>query len=255
MGDGLAGGVDADDAAHGCEGSGAPAPTIPSRSPAGPAMMRRNAESPFAVTRGRSSKHCDDHDTRPPCGRCPRRLLKYVAASVIGVVDRDSLLLFILAVSGSTRSRRTSSSVTISSVPRLHHQPLLGLGEEGLHSLKREIVPFWTMAFLGLLLSTFIVELRRRQTTRSRSSAWPTWAGSASSGWPKFFVLDKFIFGADPRRSRSTWSHRLCSRSAPVVVGPGGPPPRLRLRSLRLRLWRRLRRGRAPRLRSAPRVP
>jgi putative flippase GtrA len=126
------------------------------------------------------------------------RLLKYVAASVIGVITGTSLLLFFLEVVGLDPVPANIVSVTISSVPAYLINRYWVWEKKDSHSLKREIVPFWTMAFLGLLLSTLMVDYAQDHTDNSLAILLANLGGFGILWVAKFFVLDKFLFAATP---------------------------------------------------------
>ena len=77
-------------------------------------------------------------------------------------------------------------------------------GKSGSHSMTAEVLPFWGMAFLGLVLSTVLVHYAEQQ--------WDSWvlvnlANLSAFGvlWvAKFFVLDRVLFvqDVDPTTSR-----------------------------------------------------
>jgi putative flippase GtrA len=123
------------------------------------------------------------------------RLVKYVAASMCGVVIGQTCLFICLSFLDPVPANVLA--VTISTVPAYIINRYWVWAKKDANSLHREILPFWIMSFLGLLLSTFIVSF----VDDSDSKALVGLANLSGFGilWvAKFFVLDKFMFGGGP---------------------------------------------------------
>ncbi len=126
------------------------------------------------------------------------RLLKFVrysAASASGVVTGQSTLFFCLLVLDLGAVTANLLAVTIGSIPNYLINRAWTFNKRGTHSFAREVLPFWSMALLGLLLSTFTVAwaAQRWDDNVLAISA----ANTAAFGvlWvAKYFVLDKVLF-------------------------------------------------------------
>ena len=83
--------------------------------------------------------------------------VKYSTASLAGVVTGQSTLLFCLLVLDLSPVASNIIAVTLGGIPNYLINRAWTFDKQGTHSFTREVVPFWSMAFLGLLLSTFSV--------------------------------------------------------------------------------------------------
>ena len=126
------------------------------------------------------------------------RMVKYVAASAVGVVTGSTLLLFFLEVVDLEPVPANVLAVTLSSIPAYMINRAWVWNKKSGHDFKREIVPFWTLAFLGLLLSTFLVDYVTDHTDNSWLILVANWGGFALLWVAKFFILDRILFGATP---------------------------------------------------------
>jgi putative flippase GtrA len=120
------------------------------------------------------------------------RLVKYVAASLCGVVIGQTCLQ--LALVFLDKVPANVIAVAVSTVPAYYINRYWVWAKKDANSLKREVVPFWTMAFLGLLLSSIIVGAVEDADNRLLISA-ANLSGFAILWVAKFFVLDNFMFG------------------------------------------------------------
>jgi putative flippase GtrA len=123
------------------------------------------------------------------------RMAKYVAASAVGVVTGSTLLLFFLKVVDLEPVPANVAAVTLSSIPAYLINRAWVWNKTSGHSIKREIVPFWTLAFLGLLLSTILVDYVTDHTDNDLLILMANWGGFAILWVAKFFILDKVLFG------------------------------------------------------------
>lgn len=125
-------------------------------------------------------------------------MIKYVGASAVGVVTGSTLLLLFLEVLDWEPVPANVASVALSSIPAyLINRAWVWRKTSG-HSIKREIVPFWTLAFLGLLLSSIFVNYVKEHSDSSLLVLAANWGGFGVLWIAKFFILDRFLFGATP---------------------------------------------------------
>ena len=129
-----------------------------------------------------------------------QRLGRYSAVSVMNVVITQSLLQLALAVSLSAVVANLMA-VGLSAIPAYLVNRRWVWGKQGPHSIAREIVPFWSYAFIGLALSTIAVAWA---DARWHSNLAVSIANIAAFGllWAaKFVLLDRWMFGG---RSKPT---------------------------------------------------
>ena len=87
---------------------------------------------------------------RTPGGR---KLVRYSLVSVVSVVV-SQVILFVAQFHYSARTSNIIA-VCLSAVPSYQLNRAWAWGKTGRSHLMKEIVPFWGMAFLGLILSTW----------------------------------------------------------------------------------------------------
>ncbi len=132
--------------------------------------------------------------------------MRYSMTSAVGVVVGQGLLLVLSGPLGWPGVASNLTAVAVSSVPVYLIYRGWVWRRRGRNSLLTEVLPFWLMTLLGLVVSTAFVALADQ---RSDSPLVYVLASSAGFGvvWvAKFFVLDRFIFlpadeaaGADER--------------------------------------------------------
>ena len=125
------------------------------------------------------------------------KLLRYAGVSVIGVLCGQTLLFLFNEPLGLSAVMANLLAVTIATIPSYVLNRAWAWGKSGNHSVTAEMLPFWGMAFLGLMLSTVFVHFAEQA-----SDHW-VWANIANLGafgilWvAKFFVLDRVLFAHD----------------------------------------------------------
>jgi putative flippase GtrA len=122
-------------------------------------------------------------------------MVKYVAASMCGVVIGQTCLQFFLLF--LQKELANVVGVAVSTIPAYFINRYWVWSKKDANSIKREVVPFWIMSFLGLLLSTIIVSAVDDADNKLLISA-ANLSGFAILWVAKFFVLDKFMFGGGP---------------------------------------------------------
>lgn len=125
------------------------------------------------------------------------KLLRYAGVSVIGVICGQTLLFLFNEPLGLSGVMSNVLAVSIATVPSYLLNRAWVWGKTGSHSVSGEMLPFWGMAFLGLLLSTVLVHFAEQTTDHW---IWANIANLAAFGvlWvAKFFVLDRVLFAHD----------------------------------------------------------
>ena len=121
--------------------------------------------------------------------------VKYSAASLAGVVTGQSTLLFCLLVLDLSPVLSNVIAVTLGGIPNYLINRAWTFDKQGTHSFTREVVPFWSMAFLGLLLSTFSVAWAADRWDDNVIAVSLANIGAFGVLWvAKYFVLDKVLF-------------------------------------------------------------
>ncbi len=131
---------------------------------------------------------------KPSARERVERLGRYSAVSVMNVVITQVLLQLALATSMPAVAANLFA-VGLSAVPAYLVNRRWVWGKQGPHSIAREIVPFWSYAFLGLAVSTIAVAWA---DARWHSNLAVSIANIASFGvlWAaKFVLLDRWMFG------------------------------------------------------------
>ena len=123
------------------------------------------------------------------------KLLRYAGVSVVALVVTQSALYLGNAVLGWSSVVANLLAVCLAAVPAYLLNRKWVWGKNNAHSLRREIVPFWTYNLLGLLFSTVLVGLADRWwgTTWSVQVANLVAFGVFWVG--KFLFLEKVLFG------------------------------------------------------------
>lgn len=123
------------------------------------------------------------------------KLVRYSAASLSGVVVSQITLLTCFVVIGLSAVVSNIIAVTFGAIPNYLINRAWTFNKRGSHSVTREVIPFWSMAFLGLGLSTIAVAWVDRAYDGN-----PVLVSAANIGafgvlWiAKFFVLDRVLF-------------------------------------------------------------
>jgi putative flippase GtrA len=123
------------------------------------------------------------------------KLLKYSAASLSGVVSSVITLNLCLLVLDLGAVTSNIIAVTAGSIPNYLINRAWTFSKFGTHSFTREILPFWLMAVLGLVLSTFAVAWADERWDGNTFAL--NIANLAAFGvlWvAKYFVLERILF-------------------------------------------------------------
>ncbi len=139
--------------------------------------------------------------SRTPAGQ---KMVRYSLVSVISVVVSQ----IVLFIAQSFWSARTSNiiAVCISAVPSYYLNRAWAWGKTGKSHLMKEIVPFWSLALLGLVFSTWAAdyaESNAHHLTSSDLVARLIVNGAALAAFGilwvgKFFIFNKLMFAHRP---------------------------------------------------------
>ncbi|HEX2117903.1 MAG TPA: GtrA family protein [Acidimicrobiales bacterium] len=142
--------------------------------------------------------------SRTPGGK---KMVRYSLVSVISVVVSQVVLF----IAQSFWSARTSNiiAVCISAVPSYYLNRKWAWGKKGKSHLMKEIVPFWSLALLGLIFSTWAADYAESNAHHVTSSELGArlvvnFAALAAFGvlWVgKFIIFNRVLFAHHPEPS------------------------------------------------------
>jgi putative flippase GtrA len=136
-----------------------------------------------------------------------KKMFRYSMVSVISVIVSQ----IVLFAAQSFWSARTSNivAVCVSAVPSYYLNRAWAWGKTGKSHLMKEIVPFWSLALLGLIFSTWAADFAETNAHHITSSDLGTrlivnGAALAAFGilWVgKFFIFNRLMFAHQPEPS------------------------------------------------------
>lgn len=86
-----------------------------------------------------------------------QKLLKYSVASIVAVVISEVCLIMFNGVIGFSAWVSSSMATAIAALPNYYMNRKWAWGKHGRSHMWKEVVPFWALALLGWVLSTFSV--------------------------------------------------------------------------------------------------
>ena len=123
------------------------------------------------------------------------KLWKYSMTSVVGVTIGQSMIFLFASVLDWSWGLANIAAVAIGTGPTYLLSRRWVWRKDGKSSLYAEVVPFWVMSFLGLLLSTLVVVLlERRYPDEKLLANVGNMIGFGVLWIAKFFVLDRILF-------------------------------------------------------------
>lgn len=126
------------------------------------------------------------------------KLLRFGAVSAFNVVFGQSLLYAAQTVLKWPAVGSNIFSVTVSAVPAYLLSRYWVWQKRGKNHLMKEVIPFWSLAILGFVLSTTAVWFVERQWDPQPIFINLTNLAAFGVVWvSKFFILDRFLFKVD----------------------------------------------------------
>ena len=125
------------------------------------------------------------------------KAIRYSMASLFGVVLTQLVLVVCHGALGMAGEAANVVAVTLTAIPAFFLNKHWVWGRSGRAHMRREVLPFWTFALAGLLLSTIAVTIVE---DRSDSTLLISAANIGAFGvlWvAKFLFLDRVLFGED----------------------------------------------------------
>lgn len=124
-----------------------------------------------------------------------QKWVKYAMTSVVGVVLGQSLIFLFAYVLDWPGGLANVTAVAISTGPTYYISRHWVWQKRSKSSVRAEVIPFWVMTFLGLLLSTIaVVILENRYPDTKILANVGNIAGFGVLWVAKFFVLDRILF-------------------------------------------------------------
>lgn len=145
-----------------------------------------------------------------------RKLLRYAGVSCVGITAGQLLLYFFFVVLDLRAVLANTLAVAIATVPSYILNRAWVWGKSGGHSVTSEILPFWGLAFIGLMLSNVFVHFAEQR--------WESWlvvngANMLAFGliWiVKYIVLERALFRDEPAPTEVDGFEALKSAKTPV---------------------------------------
>lgn len=123
------------------------------------------------------------------------KFFKYSMTSVVGVVMGQSLIFFFASIIKMQWGWANFWSVAIATLPTYYMSRQWVWQKRGKSSIYAEVIPFWVMTFLGLLLSTIAVVFLEGRYPHNRLLAnVGNFVGFGVLWLAKFFILDRILF-------------------------------------------------------------
>ncbi len=138
------------------------------------------------------------------------RIWKFAAVSVVSTIVSQSLLFAFYPHVVASAMGSNVIATSISTVPAYYLNRRWTWGKRGRSHLWKEVVPFWVLAVVGLVVSTVIVGIAATNADRVSSSAEfrnvvVHLANLFAYGiiWvARYAILNKFLFGPDTQHRR-----------------------------------------------------
>ena len=123
------------------------------------------------------------------------KLLRFAGVSVVALVVTQGTLFLLNGVFGWPGVAANLVAVCVAAVPAYLLNRAWVWEKNGRHSVRGEIVPFWTYNLLGLLFSTMLVALADAWFGTTWSVQLANLVGFGVLWVGKFLFLEKVLFG------------------------------------------------------------
>ena len=122
------------------------------------------------------------------------RALRYCGVSVVNVVTGASTLAFCHAVLNWSAVASSLAAWAVSTVPAYLLSRAWVWKQSGSHRLGGEVIPFWILAFVGLLFSTSVVAVVGQHTERTTLILVANISAYGVVWVAKYLILDKVMW-------------------------------------------------------------
>jgi putative flippase GtrA len=134
------------------------------------------------------------------------KALRYSSVSFMGLVITQILIVVLYNGLGLEAWVTNFIAVTISSIPAYMLNRAWVWNKHASHSMTREVLPFWGMALLGLILSTIGVAIVSQYTDATIAISLTNIAAFGVLWVGKFLVLENWMFKVDhPIAASEPW--------------------------------------------------
>lgn len=124
------------------------------------------------------------------------KALKYASVSVVGIVVTQALLVVCYQVIELSAGWSNFVAVSGASIPAYLLNRQWVWQRSGRHSLRREVLPFWAISLLGLVISTVAVSVVSRWWDSQIAVSGTNIASFGLLWVGKFLFLDAIMFSA-----------------------------------------------------------
>ncbi len=152
------------------------------------------------------------------------RVFKYAGVSVVGVLVTQVLLVICYQLIGLTPAWSNFAAVSGASIPAYLLNRRWVWKKSGRHSMHREVLPFWGISLLGLVISTIAVGWVSRYWDSQLAVSGTNIASFGSLWIAKYLFLDAIMF-SDGEASTAAEAEVL-GESDSSVDGLSGSTPR-----------------------------
>ena len=131
-----------------------------------------------------------------------KKAIKYTAVSVISTAFSQAAFILVYGVFGVFGPRGSSIFATcMGTIPSYYLNRNWAWGKTGRSHLMKEVLPFWGLALVGLVFSTWAVDFTHTHTVGIRNNVEHTailaaaYLGAFGTLWVvKFLIFNRFLF-------------------------------------------------------------
>lgn len=124
------------------------------------------------------------------------KLLRYCGVSVINVISGQAVLAFCLAVLDFRAVPSQVTAAMLSAIPAYILSRRWVWKQSGRDSFRNEVLPFWTMALIGLVFAVTSIAIVEQFTENTLVLMFTSLAAYGVVWVAKYFVLDKLMWGS-----------------------------------------------------------
>ena len=145
-----------------------------------------------------------------------KKMIRYTLVSVVSVIVSELVLAFCFGILHWAARWSNVTACAVATIPSYELNRKWAWGKHGKSHMWKEIVPFWTLAFIGLAFSTWSADFAESYAqTHHYSHPVQTVvvAGAALAAFgvlwvAKFIILNKVLFKTHPQDLEPAWDGR-----------------------------------------------
>jgi len=156
-----------------------------------------------------------------------RKAIRYTLVSVISVAVSQLAFVLVFGVFEVFGARGSSIFATcVGAVPSYYLNRNWAWGQTGRSHLWKEVVPFWVLAFVGLVFSTWAADFAHTHATAIRNHAEHVavvsacYLGAFGVLWVAKFLIFNELMWRDRRHSAAASAQAAATSTATVASGP-----------------------------------